>query len=285
MDVRALATRAMTLLLWASAFAGIRAGLEAYSPGQLALLRFLAASAVLAVYALATRMRLPSRRDLLPIAGAGILGIAAYHTALNYGEISVTAGAASLLIATTPIITSLLAILLLGERMSGRGWLAIAISFAGSALIAVGEGKGFAFEPSAILLLMAAALQALFFVVQKPYLTSYSPLELTSYTIWAGTLVLLVFLPGLPQAVQAAPESATLAVIYLGVFPAAIANVTWAHTLSKAPASNATAQLYLVPALAILIAWGWLGEIPTALSLVGGGITLSGILLLNLQGK
>ncbi len=90
---------AVTLVLWASAFAGIRAALAgpglagplAYSPGQLAVFRFLVASAVLAVVAVATRLKLPKLRDLPTIALAGFLGITVYHVALNYGEIKVSA--------------------------------------------------------------------------------------------------------------------------------------------------------------------------------------------------
>src|SRR5450759_437386 len=87
------------LLLWSSAFAGIRAGLrltsagalggDGYGPGELALLRFGTASTVLALFALATRMRLPERSDLPRIGLAGFLGISIYHLALNFGEVTV----------------------------------------------------------------------------------------------------------------------------------------------------------------------------------------------------
>ncbi len=92
----------VTLILWASAFAGIRAAVPAYGPGQLALLRFLVASAALAAFAAVGRIRLPQARDLPAVFLSGFLGVAVYHVALNYGETTVTAGAASLLVGTVP---------------------------------------------------------------------------------------------------------------------------------------------------------------------------------------
>jgi drug/metabolite transporter (DMT)-like permease len=284
-DVRTLVAAGVTLLFWASAFAAIRAGLAAYAPGHLALLRFLVASAALAVYAVLTRMRLPAARDLPAMLLMGLLGITLYHVALNYGEVTVTAGAASLLIASAPTITALLAALFLGERLKVWGWMGIAVSFLGVALIAFGEGQGVRFEPRALLILLAAASTSLYFIMQKRYLKKYNALQLSAYSIWAGTLLMLVFLPGLVQALPAAPLDATLAVVYLGIFPAALAYVAWTYVLSRLPASIAGSFLDLSPVLATLIAWVWLGELPTWLALVGGATSLTGVILVNTQGR
>ena len=128
-NFRILIAVAITLLFWASAFAGIRAGLKAYSPGHLVLLRFIIASVGMAGYASLARMRMPEKSDLPVILILGFLGITGYHVPLVFGEVTVTAGAASLLIASGPIFTALLATLFLGERLKVWGWLGIGVNF------------------------------------------------------------------------------------------------------------------------------------------------------------
>ncbi len=109
-------------------------------------------------------------------------------------------------------------------------------------------------------------------------------LAFTTYAVWAGTLLSLVFLPGLISQTIAAPAGATIAMVYLGVFSTAVAYVTYAYAFSRMPASRAVSFLYLIPVMACLFAWVWLGEVPTFLSVVGGCVTLSGVLIVNTFG-
>ena len=275
---------ATALLLWASAFAGIRAGLRDFGPGELALLRFGTASVALALYALVRRMRLPDRRDLPVIALAGFLGISVYHVALNYGEQTVTAGAAALLISTSPVFTAVLSTRFLGERLTPWGWAGVLIAFGGAVLIAFGEGGGIAFNTDAVLILVAAVATSLYFIVSKPPLRRYRAIEFTTYAIWAGTVPLLVFLPGLAAQLPSADPSSTTAVIYLGIFPGAIAYVLWSYALARMPASVLSTFLYFQPVNATIIAWLWLKEVPSALSLLGGAVSLSGVVIVNTKG-
>lgn len=282
------------LLLWASAFAGIRAGMrlspagavgpDGYGPGELALLRFGTASTVLALYAVAKRMRLPERSELPLIGLTGFLGISVYHVALNFGEVTVQAGAASLLISAAPVFTALLSVAVLKERLTGLGWLGILLAFAGVALIALSGGRGLHFTPGALLILLAATVAAVYSILSKQLLRRHAALEFTCYSIWAGTLPLLVFLPGLLRRLPEAAPPATFAVIYLGIFPAAIAYVLWNYALARMPASLLSSFLYLSPVLASLIAWVWLGEVPALLTLVGGAIAILGVILVQTKG-
>lgn len=284
-DLRITVSLGLTIFVWASAFAGIRAGLEAYGPGQVALLRLLVASAALAVYAAWVRMRMPEARDLPVIALGGFLAFAVYHLALNYGELTVSSGPAAILVNTAPIFTALLATAFLGERLRIRGWTGMLVSFFGAALIGLGEGGGLRLAPGTFLILISAISVSVYIVVQKPYLRKYGPLAFTTYAVWAGTLFTLVFLPGLPEAVLGAPLETTFAVVYLGLFPTALAYVTYAYALSRLPASRGASFLYLIAPVAFVVAWVWLGEVPTLLSVVGGAIVLAGVVIVNSEAR
>ncbi len=243
------------------------------------------ASVVLAVVATLNRMRLPALSDVPRTLLVGLFGIAGYNIALNYGEVTVTAGAASFIVNTVPIFTTLLSVVLLHESVLPVAWLGIGVSFSGVALIAASESGGFRFGAGAMALVCAAIFQALYFVLQKPLLTKYGPFAVVCYAIWAGTLAMLPFALNLKSELVTADNSSSVAVLYLGVFPSTVAYLCWSYVLERMPASRAAPFLYVVPVLTLAIAFVWLGERPAVVSLAGGLLALGGVVLVNTLGK
>ena len=100
---------------------------------------------------------LPRRADVPFFFLLGIVGYTVYHLALNFGQTQVSAGAASLIIATAPAITALLAVLMVGERLPVLGWVGSGVAFVGVALIVLGDsGDGLRFNAFAWLIVLAA---------------------------------------------------------------------------------------------------------------------------------
>ncbi|MFN2323288.1 MAG: DMT family transporter [Trueperaceae bacterium] len=270
------------VVLWASAFPAIKIGLEGYGPAHLTLLRHTVASVAFVPFLLAFRRRMwPDRRDVPVFVGLGVVGMTTYHLGLNFGEVHVSAGATSLIIATAPALTALVAWRLTGDRLPALGWVGSAVSFAGVALIVLGDGAVGRLHPAAALILMSALATAFFAVLQRPMLVRYRPLEVTAFVTWGGTLPLLAFVPGVAAAVLDAPATSTWAVVHLGVVPSAIAYTLFAIALSRAPAPIVTSFLYLVPVVALLLSWWWLGEVPSSLTVVGGAVAVAGLVLVQ----
>jgi drug/metabolite transporter (DMT)-like permease len=254
-------------------------GAQRLRPIGLAAGRYVVASVLFGVVMVVLRPAVPRRAHLPRIAVLGVTGFALYNFALNIGEQTITAGAAALIVGVVPLLTALLAAVFLEEAVRARLVLGLLVSFGGSALIALGEGGGVRFESGALFLLTAAMSLASYFVLQKPLLSELRSLELTAYAVWAGTLLMLP--ASFPMAGQlvTAPIEATLSMVYLGVFPGALAYVTWAYALARRPAAQLAQYLYGAPVVSAVLGFVLIDERLPLLALVGGALTLAGVVV------
>ncbi|MET3721587.1 DMT family transporter [Arthrobacter sp. UYEF21] len=275
----------VTVVLWASAFVGIRAIGPSFSPGSLALGRLAVAAVVLGALVLPQLRKskvVPRGREWWPILGYGVMWFGGYNVALNAAEHLLDAGTAALLINVNPILVAVMAGFILKEGFPS--WLIIGslVAFGGVALIALGStpaaGERSTADVAGVLLcLLAAVLAAVSVIIQKPVLRKIPAGQATWFGIVVGAVCCLPFTGQLVSELQAAPMSATLGLVYLGVFPTAIAFTTWAYALSLIDAGKLAATTYLVPGTTILISWLLLSEVPSVWGLVGGVVCLVGV--------
>jgi drug/metabolite transporter (DMT)-like permease len=277
-ELLAAGAAAVTVVLWASAFVSIRSAGEAYSPGALALGRLLAGVVALGAIWLVRREGWPPRAAWRGIAVSGVLWFGFYMVALNWGEQQVDAGTAALVVNIGPILIALLGARLLGDPMPPRLLAGMAVSFAGAVAVGLSmSGEGGASVLGVVLCVLAAVGYAAGVVAQKPALGSASPLQVTTFGCLVGAVACLPFAGQLVRETAEAPVSATLNMVYLGVFPTALAFTTWAYALARTTASRMGATTYAVPALVVLMSWLALGEVPGPLTLAGGALCLAGV--------
>ncbi|WP_173861388.1 MULTISPECIES: DMT family transporter [unclassified Pseudomonas] len=268
---------------WAYSPTGIHIGLQAYEPGHLALLRFLLASLFMAVIAGFKGIHLPRLQDLPLLFALGFFAVSLHHVVLNIGQQSVSAGASSVLAQSTPLFSTLLARFLFKDRVSVWRWGCVLLGFVGVVIVVSGDRGLGSIDAHGLLILLAAVSWSVYFALQKHHARRYDGLTLVCYTVWSGTLLLLIYLPGLADSVASAPLRVQWAVLGLGVFPSALAYLAWAFVLKHVDLSRATMTLYLIPPTAMGIASVGLGERPTLLVLVGSAVVLISVLALNLE--
>ncbi|MFI9764260.1 DMT family transporter [Streptomyces sp. NPDC051963] len=277
-ELLAAGAATVTVVLWASAFVSIRSAGASYAPGALALGRLLAGALTLGIFCLVRREGWPPRAAWPGITISGLLWFGFYMVALNWGEQQVDAGTAALVINIGPVLVALLASRLLGDPMPPRLLAGMAVSFAGAVTVGLSMSSGGGSSLLGVVLcLLAAVGYASGVVAQKPALGRASALQMTTFGCLVGAVACLPFAGQLVSDAADAPLSATLNMVYLGVFPTALAFTTWAYALARTTASRMGATTYAVPALVVLMSWLALGEVPGLLTLAGGALCLAGV--------
>jgi drug/metabolite transporter (DMT)-like permease len=277
----------VTVLLWASAFVGIRAIGDTFSPGSLSLGRLVVGSIALTTIAWPRREPLPVGRPLLLIALYGVVWFGAYNIALNAAEQHLDAGTTALVVNIGPILIALIAGFLFKEGFPRPLLIGMAVAFAGVALIAAGAHSDSSVDSASttgvILCLVAAICYAIGTLSQKVALVHISPVMSVWLACLIGTVVCLPFAPQFINQVGDASAGDIAWLVYLGVFPTAIGFSTWAYALKRLTAGQVASTTYLVPAVATLISWAALDEVPAALAFVGGALCLIGVTITRMR--
>ncbi len=227
----------------------------------------------------------PSRRELALLVLAGLLWFGAYNVVLNEAERRVDAGTAAMLVLVAPIIIVALAVAFLKERTTPHLLLGGSLAFAGVVVIGFATSTGQATLVGVILCLVAALSSAIGMVAEKPVLHRVAALQATWTCCAVGALVCLPYAPLLVRELRNASISGIGWLLFLGVFPTSIAFTTWAYALARGSAGRLAATAYLVPPITIVMSWIILGEVPTVIAVLGGGLCLVGVYIARRQPK
>lgn len=275
----------ITILFWSLSYVLTKLALQHFSPFSLGFLRYIIASATLIVVAIMTKMKFPHKKDLPSFLLAGLLGFFLYMIAFNQGQKMVTASTASVMIATVPVITALIARFVYQENLHFMQWIAIAIEFAGVVVLTVMDGI-LSINVGLLWLLLAAVSLSVYNLLQRKLTTTYSALQTCAFSIFFGTILLSIFLPTSVKEASKAPAIQWLYLSILGIFSSAIAYVSWTKAFAKAKqTSQVSNYMFITPFLTSVLAFIMTREVPEPSTIVGGGIILFGVFLFNFGGK
>jgi len=277
------------VVVWGASFIATKVALRDVSPVTVVWLRF-AMGVIILGFAVTSRKQFawPKQNEWLYFALLGFLGITFHQwlqsTALTTSRASTTAW----IVATTPVFMALLGWLILKEKLTWLQTAGILLAALGVILV-VSNGDlaslelGRFGEPGDILVLISALNWAVFSALSRRGLKAHPATRMMFYVMtlgWLFTGILFIAGPG-PREIPQLTFNGWLGVSFLGVFCSGLAYIAWYDALQALPAAQLGAFLYLEPPVAVGVSAIILRESITWAALLGGGVILFGVYLVN----
>jgi len=274
----------VTIIIWSMAYILTKIGLKYYSPLGLSVFRYIAASIFFVLVVFVKNVPFPDIKDIPWFFALGATGFSIYVLTFNIGAQSVSVATSSIIIATTPIFTALAARMIFNEKISKIGWSGILIEFIGVIFICLWEGI-FSLNIGILWILISAFSFSIYNILQRKLINKYTPIQTTTYSIFAGTIILLAFLPKVLPELETSVWQANVSVIVMGIVCSGIAYLLWSKALYLADkTSDVSNFLFISPLLTTIMGFFTLFEIPSIGTWVGGVIIFLGIILFE-KGK
>jgi drug/metabolite transporter (DMT)-like permease len=277
------------MIVWAANFIVVKDALRTLPPVGFTFLRYgLASIALLAILRVTEGSIRPPRPDTLRILFLGGFGFGLYQILWTTGLQSIPAGDSALIIASTPVLVAVLAVVSGADTLTPMKFAGAALSFLG-VVIVIAAGVGIELRGSATgsaLTLAAAACWASYTAFAAPVLRRHSPLVLTAWATVGGTIVLFpiglaqLLAPGaLDEIVGGRLVPIALAITYSGVLAAALANIIVFNGVRLLGPTRVITLQSFVPAMAVVLAYLFLGEPIRPAQVVGGAVIVLGVAL------
>jgi drug/metabolite transporter (DMT)-like permease len=271
-------------VIWGINFSVVKYATLSFSPPALTGLRVaLAALFLIGVAFTGARPHL-ARRDVLILLLLGVLGNGLYQLFFVHGVARTRAGNAALIVGSAPAFIALFARLRGLERVRGLTIAGIALSVAGVALVIVGSASssnGEATLLGSLLVFGGVLCWTVYTILLQPYTKRIHVVQLSAITMVGGAVPLL--LASTPSLIEtdwgAVTVGGWLALFYASVVSMGIAYLFWYRGLRVLGPTRTAVYSNLQPIIALLVAWAFLNETPTAFQAVGAGTIVAGVFL------
>lgn len=281
---------ALLVVIWGSAFPGLKVLGERLDPYQMTWFRYALFPLAYGAWMVLRRrptFRVVSGNDWLAMGLLGIVGVIGYHFPLNWGlhgPDGVTAATGAILVATTPLFTLLLSVVTGKERPTWMAWLGSAVAFAGVAIVVLlGRGRvDVTVAGKALVVLLAPLSWAVYSVYTRPFVQRYGGLFTTGATLSVGALSLLPL--GLWYGVGPLRGFAPIHwfwLAFLAILSTTLGYAMWNAALKHRTASQVSVYIYFNPVVAALVGVTFLHERLTGWFLAGSGLVMAGVILVN----
>ena len=252
------------------------------TPFWAAALRFILGALLMLAIATVRQeaMIAPLRKHAATYLMLGVVGIVAFNLFFFEALRFTSANNAALIMATNPLLTALLAAILLGERPGMRHLLALPFALAGVAIV-ITQGKpdsllGLHLSNGDLLMLGADFFWALYNVMTRRYMPRGSPLVHTAWMMTAGAIVLLAIALGTHAHLAPLSTKATFSMAVMAVGGTVLAYLFWSMGIARLGAARTSIFLNLVPVFAMLLG-ALIDTAPTAAQLLGGLLVLGSV--------
>jgi len=278
----------LTAVMWGTNFSVLKIGLLDIPPMFFAASRFVVALALmLPLVKLMGHPLTLGRQDMLKIIGVGLVGNSLYMVLFVYGAALTSADNAALILATVPVFVALIGSALGSERIAWPGWVGVSASLVGIVFIVSGSPRGSNLGLHAtslkgdLLVLGATIAWASYSVMIRPLVERHSPMAVTTVTTAAGAVPLvLLTIPTVEfDELQAISSRGWWALIASALIGITLPYLFWNYGISKLGSARTSLYSYLVPLIAVVVAWFWLGETLTLPQWFGALLALCGVLL------
>ncbi|MBQ9979609.1 MAG: EamA family transporter [Oscillospiraceae bacterium] len=270
-----------TVVCWALAYVFTRMALRHYSPFPLGFLRYFVAALAMIVAVIIIRAQKPRLKDIKWFFACGATGFFLYVIFYNKGCQTVTSATSSVIIALVPVMTSLMAFFIYKEKLSWIQWTAVGVELLGTIVLTVLYG-GFSVNIGLFWLLCAAFVLSVYNLLQRQVTKRYSAVEAAAYGIFAGAIMLTIFLPGAIRESSTAAPINILYVLILGVLSSAVAYICWAKAFMKAKKTSSVSNyMFITPFIVSILGYVVAEEAVTSETIIGGAIILFGFAMFN----